>query len=159
MSLVGSTLIAGTIGTIMLTTMVRGGSELGVTRMDLAFLLGTGFTENRRRAKAIGYACHFMLGVLFAFAYTALFVAIGRSSWWLGALAGALHALFVSTVVVNVLLPVVHPRMGTPDTAANEIALIEAPGFLMLNYGRNTFLLNLVAHIAYGAIIGAIVTI
>ena len=47
--------------------------------------------------------------------------------------------------------------MGTPDTTANQVALIEAPGFLMLNYGRNTFLLNLVAHIAYGAIVGALV--
>ena len=66
------------------------------------------------------------------------FTVLGRSSWWLGALLGALHALFVSTVLVNVLLPVVHPRMGTPDTAANEVALVEPPGFLMLNYGRST---------------------
>ena len=57
-------------------------------------------------------------------------------------------------MLVNVLLPVVHPRMATPDTAANEITLIEPPGFLMLNYGRSTFLVTLVAHIAYGAIVG-----
>jgi hypothetical protein len=44
--------------------------------------------------------------------------------------------------------------MGTPETAANEIALVEPPGFLMLNYGRNTFLITLLAHIAYGAIVG-----
>jgi hypothetical protein len=44
--------------------------------------------------------------------------------------------------------------MGTPETAANEVALVEPPGFLMLNYGRNTFLVMLVAHIAYGAIVG-----
>jgi hypothetical protein len=88
-----------------------------------------------------------------------VFVVVGRSTWWLGAIGGAIHALFVSTVLVNVLLPVVHPRMGTPDTTANQVALIEAPGFLMLNYGRNTFLLNLIAHIAYGAIVGALVKV
>ena len=55
------------------------------------------------------------------------------------------------------LLPIVHPRMATTETAANEIALIEPPGFLMLNYGRSTFLVNLVAHIAYGAIVGLVV--
>jgi hypothetical protein len=154
-----STLVAGALATIVLTTMVRAGSELGLTRMDLAFLLGTAFTEDRRWAKVLGYACHFVLGLVFAFGYVAVFAAAGHSTWWLGAIVGAVHALFVSTVLVNVLLPVVHPRMGTPETAASEIALIEAPGFLMLNYGRNTFLVNLIAHIAYGAIVGALVTI
>jgi hypothetical protein len=49
--------------------------------------------------------------------------------------------------------------MGTFDTAANEFALIEPPGFLMRNYGRSTFLVTLAAHIAYGAIIGALVSV
>ncbi len=157
--MIGSTLVGGVVGTMMLTTLIRAASELGYTRMDLAFILGTAFSEDRTRAKAIGYACHFLLGLLFAFAYAALFQVVGFSDWWLGALLGALHALFVSTVLVNVMLPVVHPRMGTPDTAANDVTLIEPPGFLMLNYGRNTFLLNLVAHVAYGAIVGAIVRV
>ncbi len=157
MNVMASTLVAGAVATVVLTTMVRAGSELGLTRMDLAFLLGTAFTEDRRRAKALGYACHFVLGLVFAFGYVAIFMVAGRSTWWLGAIVGALHALFASTVLVNVLLPVVHPRMGTSATAANEIALIEAPGFLMVNYGRSTFLVSLVAHIAYGAIVGALV--
>ena len=154
-----STLIAGALATIVLTTTIRGASELGFTRMDLAFLLGTVFTDDRQRAKALGYACHFVIGLAFAFAYLAVFAVVGTSSWWLGALGGAIHALFASTVLVNVLLPLVHPRMGTPYTAANEIALIEPPGFLMLNYGRSTFVVNLIAHVAYGAILGAIIAI
>jgi hypothetical protein len=44
--------------------------------------------------------------------------------------------------------------MGTPETAANEFALIEPPGFLLLNYGRNTFFVTLVAHVLFGAIVG-----
>jgi hypothetical protein len=67
---------------------------------------------------------------------------------------GVLQTAFVGTVLVNAVLPVVHPRMGTPDTAANAVALIEPPGFLMLNYGRQTFLVTLIGHVAYGAIIG-----
>jgi hypothetical protein len=159
MNFAGSVLVAGAVATTVLTTVIRAGSELGLTRMDLAFLLGTAFTENRTRAKAIGYACHFAIGLLIAFGYAAVFVVGGRSTWWLGAIGGAIHALFGSTVLVNVLLPAVHPRMGTPDTTANQVALIEAPGFLMLNYGRNTFLLNFVAHLAYGAIVGAIIRV
>jgi len=148
-----SELAGGFMGTMVLTTVLRGASEIGWTRMDLAFLLGTAVTENRRKAKAIGYLFHFALGIAFAVIYGVLFATIDYSSWWLGALLGALQAFFVSTVLVNVLLPVVHPRMGTPETAANEIALVEPPGFLMLNYGRNTFLINLAAHVAYGAIV------
>lgn len=154
MSVLWSSFGGGFIGTIVMTTMLRGAAELGFTRMDLAFLLGTTVTDNRRKAKALGYMFHFLLGVGFALLYGAFFAAIGWSSWWLGALIAVLQALFTATVLVNVLLPVVHPRMGTPETAANEIALIEPPGFLMLNYGRNTLLITILAHVAYGAIVG-----
>jgi hypothetical protein len=149
-----SAVVGGFAGTLVMTTMARSASEMGLTRMDLPFLLGTALTDNRRSAKAIGYGLHFAIGVAFALAYWAFFEAIGWSSWWLGALIGALQALFTGTVLVNVLLPIVHPRMGTPDTAANEVTLLEPPGFLMLNYGRNAFLVSLIAHIVYGAIVG-----
>ena len=69
----------------------------------------------------------------------------------------SIEGIFTATVLVSVLLPVVHPRMATPDTAANEITLIEPPRFLMLNYGRSTFLVTLAAHVAYGALVGLIV--
>lgn len=159
MSAFWSSFAGGFIGTLVMTTMVRGAAELGLTRMDLPFLLGTIVTDNRRKAKAIGYVFHFILGIGFALLYGALFVILGRSSWWLGALIATAQALFTSTILVNVLLPAVHPRMGEAETAANEIALIEPPGFLMLNYGRNTFVIALLAHIAYGAIVGAVVRV
>jgi hypothetical protein len=143
----------------VLTTISRTASELGLTRMDLPFLLGTTVTEDRRRARAIGYLMHFALGLGFALFYVAFFHLIGRSTWWIGALLGGLHAMFVLTVLVNILLPVIHPRMASDETAADQVALIESPGFLMLNYGRNTFLVALVAHLAYGAIVGALVRV
>jgi len=159
MAVLPSALVGGFIGTMVLTTLARGASELGWTRMDLAFLLGTILTDRRRRAKAIGYALLFAFGIAFALVYALCFLALRRSGWWLGGLFGALHAVFVSTVVVNVLLPAVHPRIGTPETAANEVALIEPPGFLMLNYGRSTFLITLAAHVLYGIIVGLAVKV
>jgi hypothetical protein len=153
---IASALAGGIIGTLAMTTIIKAASELGVTRMDLALLLGTTLTENRRKARALGYLFYFVIGAGFAEGYGELFAIIGRSSWQLGALLGALHAVFTATVLVSVLLPVVHPRMATPDTAANEITLIEPPGFLMLNYGRNTFLVTLAAHIVYGALVGLV---
>ncbi len=152
--MIGSAIWGGLLGTLVLTAIVRAASEVGWTRMDLALLLGTTVSENRRKARALGYAFHFVLGPLFAFGYAGVFASVGYSSWTLGALLGALHAVFTGTVLVNVLLPLVHPRIATPDTAAHEISLIEPPGFLMLNYGRNTFLITLVAHVAFGAVVG-----
>jgi len=152
-----SAVAAGFVGTLAMTTIMRAASEFGLTRMDLALLLGTALTENRRKALAIGYVFHFIAGIIFAAAYGEFFTIAGRGGWVTGALLGALHAIFDGTVLVNVLLPVVHPRIATPDTAANEIALIEPPGFLMLNYGRSTFLVVLAAHLAYGAIVGLII--
>jgi uncharacterized protein DUF6789 len=149
-----SEIAGGFVGTLVLTTVLRAAGELGVTRMDLPFLLGTSVTDRRGPAKALGYLFHFIIGMIFALAYGAFFAAVGRSGWFLGAVLGSVHALFVGTVLVNVLLPIVHPRIGTPETAADDIALLEPPGFLMLNYGRNTFLITLAAHIAYGAIVG-----
>jgi hypothetical protein len=157
--MIGSAIAAGFVGTLVMTTILRGASELGLTRIDFALLLGTTATENRLRARAIGYVFHFLMGILFALAYAAFFAIIGHAAASIGALLGALQAIFNGTVLVNVLLPLVHPRIGTPDTAANEIALVEPPGFLMLNYGRRTFLVVLVAHIAFGAIVGLIMSI
>jgi len=147
-------LAGGFVGTVVLTTGLRAASELRLTRVDLPFLLGTVFTDNRVRAKAIGYALHFGAGFCFALIYYAIFAAIDQSGWWLGAVFGLAHALFVTTALVNILLPVVHPRMGTELTAANATPLLEPPGFLMLNYGRNTPVVTVIVHIAYGAIVG-----
>jgi len=157
--MIGSAIAGGFLGTLVMTTIMRGASELGLTRIDFALLLGTTVSDNRRKARAIGYVFHFILGLAFALAYAGFFAIVGRSGWLLGAGLGALQAVFNGTVLVNVLLPVVHPRIGTPDSAANEIALIEPPGFLMLNYGRRSFLVVLAAHIVYGAVIGWVVTV
>jgi hypothetical protein len=149
--------VGGLAGTLVLTTMLRAASELGLTRMDIPFLLGTAVTEDRVRAKAAGYALHFVFGLLFALAYWVVFVVIDESGILLGAVLGLVHALFAATALVNVLLPVVHPRMGTGFDAAGSAPLLEPPGFLLLNYGRQTPLVTVIAHVVYGAIVGGFV--
>lgn len=152
-------LVGGLVGTLVLTTMLRAASELGLTRMDIPFLLGSAVTGDRVRAKAIGYALHFAFGLIFAFAYYVVFAVIDESGFLLGALFGVAHALFAGSALVNILLPVVHPRMGTGFTAAGSAPLLEPPGFLLLNYGRQTPLATILAHVAYGAIVGGFVSL
>lgn len=148
-------LAGGFIGTLVLTTALTAASHLRLSRMDLPFLLGTVFTADRSRAKALGYIAHFLFGLLFAVGYYAVFVAVGTSGWLLGAVLGLAHGLFAASALVNLLLPLVHPRMGTNLSAVGSTPLLEPPGFMLLNYGRRTPLVNIVAHIAYGAIVGA----
>jgi hypothetical protein len=149
--------VGGLVGTLVLTTVLRATSELGLTRMDIPFLLGTAVTEDRVRAKAIGYALHFVFGLLFALVYFAIFLVLDESGVLLGALFGLVHALFAATALVTVLLPVVHPRMGTGFDAAGSAPLLEPPGFLLLNYGRQTPVVTIVAHVLYGGIVGGFV--
>ena len=154
---VWSAVVGGFVGTLVLTTMLTGASELRRTRMDIPFLLGTAFTVDRTRARVIGYALHFAAGLLFALVYYAAFAALGRAGWQLGMAFGLLHAVFSGTTLVNVLLPALHPRMGTAVSGADSSPLLEPPGFMLLNYGRATPVVTVVAHLAYGAIVGAFV--
>jgi hypothetical protein len=93
-------------------------------------------------------------GEMFALVYYGIFSAVDASGWALGALLGLLHGIVSATALVNVLLPAVHPRMGSTLSAANSHPLLEPPGFLLRNYGRGTPIATLLAHVAYGAIVG-----
>lgn len=148
-------LAGGFIGTLILTTGLRAATELRLTRIDLPFLLGTVFSADRTRARALGYVLHFFFGLLFAGVYYLVFVALDQASWWLGSLLGVAHALFAATALVGVLLPLFHPRMGTPFSAADSAPLLEPPGFMLLNYGASTPIVMLASHVVYGAIVGA----
>jgi hypothetical protein len=147
-------LAGGFVGTLVLTTALRTANELGLTRVDLPFLLGTALTGDRARAKAVGYLLHLVAGEMFALIYYAIFSAVDASGWALGAVLGLLHGIVSATALVNILLPAVHPRMGSTLSAADSHPLLEPPGFLLRNYGRGTPIATLLAHLAYGAIVG-----
>jgi hypothetical protein len=156
---VWAALIGGLAGTFVLTSLLRAATELRQTRIDLPFLLGTVVTADRQRAKLLGYVLHLVAGLLFSLVYYLGFVGLGRAGWLLGAGFGVIHGLFAMTALVNVLLPAIHPRMGSSLSSVDSTALLEAPGFLMLNYGRATPIVTLIAHVLYGAIVGGFVSL
>ena len=147
-------LVGGFAGTLVLTMTLVAASHLRLSRMDIPFLLGTAWTDDRPRARVVGYALHFVAGLMFSLAYYAAFMALGRAGWALGMLFGLVHGLFAGTTLVNVLLPAVHPRMGTWFSAANSSPLLEPPGFMLVNYGWATPVVTILAHLVYGAIVG-----
>jgi hypothetical protein len=147
-------LAGGLVGTIVLTTGSRLAQQLGWSRMDIPLLLGTAFSADRGRATAIGYAIHFANGLVFSLVYGLVFTAVGEAGALFGLALGAVHGLFAGAGLLNVLLPVVHPRMGSPWTDARETPVLEPPGFLLSNYGRATLVATFALHLAYGAIVG-----
>lgn len=151
---VPSILLWGFAATVVLTTFTIAGQSLGLTRLDMPFIVGTFFTADRDRAKVIGYAVHLINGWIFAAVYGEFFENVHIATWWYGAILGVMQGLFIVTVVLPAL-PGVHPRMVSESRGPEPTRLLEPPGFLALNYGRNTPLITVIGHALYGTILGA----
>lgn len=106
-----SWLLWGFSATIVLT-MSAAAQGIGLTRMNIPYMLGTMLTPNRDKAKLYGFVLHVAAGWLFSLIYVLIFESLGVAGWWRGGLIGICHALFVLTVVVE-LLPGLHPRMAS----------------------------------------------
>src|SRR2546421_1154194 len=144
--------VGALLGTLAMTTLMEGGQFFRVTRMSLPFMLGTFVTENRTWAKVWGFVLHFADGIVFAIGYGLFFEVVNRSDWWLGAIAGALHGVFVLTVVIP-LIPDVHRRMASEDEGPDPTPMLQPPGFLAVNYGPQTPIATVLAHVIYGAVL------
>ena len=155
---VASILLWGFAATLVLTTIIVAGQSLGITRIDMPFVIGSMFTSDRDRAKILGYAFHVFNGWIFAMIYALFFENLNKSTWWLGAIMGLAQG-FVVIVALLPLLPGIHPRMVSDSRGPEPTRLLEPPGFLATNYGRMTPLVTLVAHTTYGLILGAFYTL
>jgi uncharacterized membrane protein YagU involved in acid resistance len=142
------------VATLALTSVMSASQGLRLTRMSLPYMLGSMFTPDREKAKLIGFGVHFLDGWIFSLAYVAAFHSWGRATWWGGAVIGLVQAIFVLTVGVS-LLPSLHPRMASEQKGPTVTRQLEPPGFLALNYGYQTPLSVVIAHLIYGAILGA----
>jgi len=144
----------GFASTIILTSILAGSQGIGLTRMNIPYMLGTIFTPSRDRAKFIGFFLHFLNGWIFSLIYVAAFHVIGRSTWWFGALIGLVQAVFVLTMALPIL-PALHPRMANEQCGPTVVRQLEPPGFLGLHYGWRTPISVLIAHAIFGSILGA----
>jgi hypothetical protein len=73
--------------------------------------------------------------------------------WVVGACIGLAHATFVLAVAMP-MLPGMHPRMASATRGATAKRRLEPPGFLALNYGARTPISILLAHLAFGTMLG-----
>jgi hypothetical protein len=150
----GGWAVFGIAATVTLTGIMVGAQLSGLSRMDIPLILGTLFTDRPDRARFLGFLAHVVNGQVFALGYAGAFTLLGQASWWLGALFGLWHGLAALTLLVP-LIAGVHPRVASDRSGPSLDAVLEPPGLLSLNYGRETPIVALIAHVVYGAILGA----
>jgi hypothetical protein len=146
-------LLWGFAATAVLTTIMAVSRPLGLTRMDLPFLLGTVFTANRNTAPIYGFVIHLMIGWLFALLYAVAFKSAQLYVWWFGVAIGFVHGAFVLSAGLQIL-GTMHPRMAQPFRGPTPTRQLEPPGSFALNYGSGTPLVTLLAHLVFGGVLG-----
>ena len=145
--------VFGVAATAALTALLIVAQMAGLTRLDIPLLLGTFLTEDPDRARVFGFFLHLGFGQMFALGYAFGFAVLGIATWWLGAFFGLLHVGLALTAIIP-LLPGVHPRMSSERAGLESRTVLEPPGLLVLNYGRETPLVATIAHVIYGVVLG-----
>jgi hypothetical protein len=149
----GSWLLWGFASTLLLTLFSEAAQGLGLTRINVPYMLGTMFTPDRDRAQLYGFVVHLVAGWLFSLLYIFIFQSIGAAGWWRGTVLGILHGSLMLTVVMS-LMPGIHPRMASEQHGPEAQNMLEPPGFLAMNYGLRTPIAVILSHAIFGAILG-----
>jgi hypothetical protein len=149
--------VFGVAATSALTALLIAAQMAGLTRLDIPLLLGTIVSEDPDRARVAGFFMHLGFGQMFAAGYALGFTVLGTATWWLGAIFGLIHVGVALTAILP-LLPGVHPRMSSERAGRETRTVLEPPGLLALNYGRETPLVAIAAHLAYGVVLGILLS-
>ena len=148
-------IFSGFIATLALSVLLATSQGVGLTRMNLPYLLGAILTHDRDRARLYGFFAHLLTGWAFSILYVLTFEDVHMATWWFGLLLGLGHALFVLTIGM-MMLPALHPRMATERHGPTAVRQLEPPGFMALNYGYQTPISIFLSHAAFGAILGSL---
>ena len=144
MNIIGA-IVAGLAGTVVISLLMAMGPRMGMPKMAIWEMLGTMFSKEGNLA--LGWTFHFMMGVLFAIVYGALWaVGIGSATPLSGVIFGAVHFALVGLAMGG--MPVMH--------AGIKSGTVKAPGVLMLNAGVMGLMGGLVGHILYGLVVALI---
>ena len=133
-------IIAGMAGTVVLSMVMALAPKMGMPKMDIVGILGTMFSKEGNRT--LGWIMHFMMGIIFALIYAALWNAgIGAPTALWGVGFGAVHWLITGLMMGAV--PMLH--------AGVKAGTVEAPGVFMMNTGGiMAFMGGLIGHMLYG---------
>lgn len=153
-------LVAGFVATVVMTMLMQMGSAMGMTRMNMAVMLGSMFRRDPDAAGRLGMALHFMNGLVFGLAYTLVWWALDpapEDAWWIGLIFGAVHS-FVAMAMMPVMSGM-HPRVREGTVAvtspAREVVLPRF-GFGGTGFGAMTPMGILMGHLVFGVVWGLV---
>mgnify|MGYP001375512834 CR=1 FL=1 len=138
--------ISGLVATAVMTGMMMMAPMMGMPKMDMPALLGSMFGAPGN--KMMGLAMHFMMGVVFAVIYAALFGAVaGTNIILLGVIFGVGHWFIVG--LMTGMMPMMHAGIRSGD--------VPAPGIYMTNLGGMMgFIGGLIGHVVFGLVVGIV---
>lgn len=97
-------IVAGSTARMVMILFIYAAPYVGLPRTDLIGLIGSLAAPNKEAAATFGGAIHFLMGVIFALIYAALWsVGIGSATWWWGLIFGAVHGLLALLLVALVV--------------------------------------------------------
>lgn len=155
-------LVAGALATVAMTALMQMGAAMGMTRMNMALMLGSMFRRDPESARALGMTLHFMNGLAFGVLYALVWWAIDPAdladAWWIGLVFGAVHG-----VVAMAMMPVMggmHPRVRGDAFAVSEGpgSELRLPpfGFGGRGFGSMTPMGILLGHLVLGVVWGIV---
>ncbi len=138
--------LAGLVGTLVMTALMRLAPQMGLPRMDIVGMLGSMF--NGQGNRSLGMIAHLMMGIVFAIVYALLWSAgVGSVGLLGGLLFGVGHWLVVGLVMGG--MPVMHAGIRAGN--------VPAPGLYMTaSGGLMSFLGGLMGHVAFGVVVALV---
>jgi len=132
-------LIAGIVGTFAMTLFLMLPRWLHRGKVDVIGAVGALITGKTEGAAGIGFAIHFLSGIVFAYVYYFSIKLSGFPlNWGIFTLAGAIHGV-IAMLLVAIVIMEHHPIARFHDR------------------GPMTGIMQLFAHIVYGAVIGLVI--
>lgn len=160
-------LVAGFVGTIAMTALMRASTSMGMTNMPpMPLIQGAMVTDDPGRAKRIGMVTHVIVmgTIVFGIAYAAIFSVLGSAGWFTGLVVGLVHGV-VSGMMLK-MMGSTHPKMEAVSNFSGDTTWthdadgihIAEPGLFGKNYGSMTPVGLLMGHAVFGIVVGLVYT-
>ncbi len=154
-------LLAGFVGTLAMTALMRLSIAMGMTNMPpMPLIQGAMVSDEPKKAKRIGMFTHVIVmgTIVFGILYAIIFSVLGSAGWLTGLIVGLIHG-----VVAGVFMKMMgrtHPSMeaaaqftgGESWRHDAEGIHIAKPGLFAKNYGAMTPVGLLMAHAVFGLV-------
>lgn len=140
----GTAFWAGVVGGAVMSVFLAIARAMGMPAR-LEMMMGTMLLEPGTTAFIVGLMMHLMISGLIALIYAWGFESVThRAGWLVGAGFAVIHTLIAGSVMG--MMPMMHPRMPGE---------MPPPGYFMANLGAMGVIAEVMLHLMYGAIVGA----